>query len=52
MHGAGQVMTHGVAIVGISMPRMRKTYDWHSDHENQADENARKSGCHEAIDFG
>ncbi len=52
MHGAGQVMTYGVAIVGISMPWMRKTYDRHSDHENHADESAKKSGCHEAIEFG
>jgi hypothetical protein len=45
-------MNHGVAIVGISMPRMRKTNDRHSDHENQAEESAKKSGCHEAIGFG
>lgn len=45
-------MTYGVAIVGIAMPRMRKTHDRHSDHENQAEESAKKSGCHEAIEFG
>ena len=52
MHGAGQVMPYRVAIVSVSMSRMSQTYDGHGDHENQAQERAKKGSYHEAKKFG